>query len=39
MDGLDSMIVSLYAGGMTVREIRHHLETTLGAGAVGRDDQ
>ncbi len=36
MDGLDSMIVSLYAGGMTVREIRHHLETTLGAGAVGR---
>ncbi|WP_128683380.1 IS256 family transposase [Actinomyces qiguomingii] len=30
MDGLDSMIVSLYAGGMTVREIRHHLETTLG---------
>ncbi|SDN26000.1 Transposase, Mutator family [Actinomyces ruminicola] len=24
------MIISLYAGGMTVREIRHHLETTLG---------
>lgn len=30
MDGLDAMIISLYAGGMTVREIRHHLETTLG---------
>ena len=30
MDGLDSMIISLYAGGMTVREIRHHLESTLG---------
>lgn len=30
MDGLDAMIISLYAGGMTVREIRHHLESTLG---------
>ncbi len=30
MDGLDGMIISLYAGGMTVREIRHHLESTLG---------
>lgn len=30
MDGLDTMIISLYAGGMTVREIRHHLESTLG---------
>ena len=32
MDGLDAMIISLYAGGMTVREIRHHLESTLGVG-------
>ena len=30
MDGLDGMIISLYAGGMTVREIRHHLDSTLG---------
>lgn len=28
--GLDEMIVSLYAGGMTVRDIAHHLESTLG---------
>ena len=27
---LDDMIVSLYAGGMTVRDIQHHLATTLG---------
>ncbi|CAM3203350.1 Transposase, Mutator family [Corynebacterium gottingense] len=27
---LDDMIVSLYAGGMTVRDICHHLTTTLG---------
>ena len=30
MDGLDAMIVSLYAGGMTVRDISHHLRKTLG---------
>ena len=30
MDGLDGMIISLYAGGMTVRELRHHLDSTLG---------
>ena len=24
------MIISLYAGGMTVRDICHHLSTTLG---------
>lgn len=30
LDGLDPMIISLYAGGMTVREIAHHLESTLG---------
>ena len=24
------MIISLYAGGMTVRDIQHHLATTLG---------
>lgn len=28
--GLDEMIVSLYAGGMTVRDIAHHLESTIG---------
>src|SRR6218665_51347 len=27
---LDEMIVSLYAGGMTVRDIEHHLVSTLG---------
>ncbi len=29
-DGLDDMIISLYAGGMTVRDIQHHLARTLG---------
>jgi putative transposase len=29
-NGLDDMIISLYAGGMTVRDIAHHLESTLG---------
>lgn len=28
--GLDEMIISLYAGGMTVRDIGHHLHRTLG---------
>lgn len=28
--GLDDMIISLYAGGMTVRDIQHHLQRTLG---------
>lgn len=28
--GLDEMIISLYAGGMTIRDIAHHLETTVG---------
>ncbi len=27
---LDDMIISLYAGGMSVRDICHHLSTTLG---------
>ena len=27
---LDDMIISLYAGGMTLRDIQHHLVTTLG---------
>ena len=27
---LDDMIISLYAGGMTVRDIQHHLGSTLG---------
>lgn len=30
LDGLDGMIISLYAGGMTVRDIQHHLLSTLG---------
>ncbi len=30
LDGLDAMIVSLYAGGMTVRDIGHHLGATIG---------
>jgi putative transposase len=29
--GLDDMIISLYAGGMTVRDIQHHLARTLGS--------
>ena len=28
--GLDDMIISLYAGGMTVRDIGHHLQRTIG---------
>ncbi|KFJ05342.1 transposase mutator type [Bifidobacterium subtile] len=28
--GLDDMIISLYAGGMTIRDIEHHLVTTVG---------
>ena len=30
LDGLDAMIISLYAGGMTVRDIAHHLASTVG---------
>ena len=30
LGGLDEQIVSLYAGGMTVRDIGHHFERTLG---------
>lgn len=30
LGGLEDMIISLYAGGMTVRDIRHHLVSTLG---------
>ena len=30
LGGLDEMIISLYAGGMTVRDISYHLEATLG---------
>lgn len=30
LGGLDDMIISLYAGGMTVRDIAFHLESTLG---------
>jgi putative transposase len=28
--GLSDMIISLYAGGMTIRDIQAHLERTLG---------
>lgn len=30
LDGLDATIISLYAGGMTVRDIAHHLASTIG---------
>lgn len=30
LGGLPDMIISLYAGGMTIRDIGHHLESTLG---------
>lgn len=30
LGGLDEMIVSLYAGGMTIRDIEHHLRSTIG---------
>ena len=30
MGGLDEMIISLYAGGMTIADIEHHLATTIG---------
>ena len=36
LGGLDDMIISLYAGGMTVRDIEHHLARTLGV-EVSRD--
>lgn len=30
LDGLDGMIISLYAGGMMLRDIQHHLVSTIG---------
>lgn len=30
LDGLDAIIISLYAGGMTIRDIGHHLAATIG---------
>ena len=30
LGGLDEMVISLFAGGMTVRDIQHHLARTLG---------
>jgi putative transposase len=30
LGGLDDMIISLYAGGMTLRDIQHHLVSTIG---------
>ena len=31
VDGLNTVIISLYAGGMTIRDIQHHLVRTIGA--------
>lgn len=33
IDGFDGMIISLYAGEMTVRDIQHHLISTIGTDA------
>lgn len=30
LSGLDDMIISVYAGGMTIRDIEHHLASTIG---------
>ncbi len=30
LGGLDDMIISLYAGGMTIRDIQHHVASTIG---------
>ena len=30
LTGIDDLIISLYAGGMTIRDIQHHLATTMG---------
>src|ERR1700712_2523255 len=30
LSGIDDMIISLYAGGMTIRDIQHHLVSTIG---------
>ena len=30
LGGFDDMIISLYTGGMTIRDIQHHLVTTIG---------
>src|SRR5690349_24587841 len=30
LGGLDDIIISLYAGGMTIRDIQHHLARTIG---------
>ena len=30
LGGLDAMIISLFAGGMTIRDIQHHLAATVG---------
>ena len=39
LDGLDAMIISLYAGGMTVRDIQHHLEAySWGVGEYDSED-
>ena len=31
LGGLEDMIISLYAGGMTIRDIQHHLASTIGS--------
>jgi putative transposase len=38
LGGLNEVIISVYAGGMTVRDIADHLEATLGTEGLGRDD-
>ena len=36
LGGLEEQIISLYAGGMTVRDIGHHFAAHVGGGAVPR---
>jgi hypothetical protein len=38
LGSLDEMIISLYAGGMTLRDIQRHLVATIGHRAAARDD-
>ena len=39
LGGLDEMIISLYAGGMTLRDIQHHLVSTIGTELSHETDQ
>lgn len=38
LGGLDDMIISLYAGGMTIREIQHYLAAVFDTDYFSRDD-